>query len=214
MSDDKPIDRRRFFREGLRSLFDNVGRAANPVQRMLKQLEDVKQEFASLADETTHAEPPRSEGNSRFRILRPPGAQAEDDFLRICSACGNCVGVCPVNAIHIEPGKAGGAPFIIAEDQPCTLCDGLHCMNNCPSGALQPVPIGLIDMGTAQWKPDRCIRSQGTECTVCVDRCPIGPRAIELRDGKIAVHEEGCTGCGVCEHDCPTSPKAIVVKPR
>ena len=51
MSDDKPIDRRRFFREGLRGLFDNVGRAAGPVQRMLKQLEDVKQEFASLAAE-------------------------------------------------------------------------------------------------------------------------------------------------------------------
>jgi ferredoxin-type protein NapG len=191
MPDDKPIDRRRFFREGLRGLFENVGRAANPVQLILKQLEDVKQEFASLGADENH-------GSS----------------LRICSTCGNCVSICPVNAIHIEPGKAGGVPFIVAEDQPCTLCDGLHCMNNCPSGALQPVPIGLIDMGTAQWKPDRCIRSQGTECSICVERCPIGARAIELREGKIVVHEEGCTGCCVCEHDCPTSPRAIVVKPR
>ena len=36
---------------------------------------------------------------------------------------------------------------------------------------------------------------------------------MKLLDGKIAVHEEGCTGCGVCEHACPTTPKSIAVIP-
>jgi MauM/NapG family ferredoxin protein len=215
MSDDPPINRRRFFREGLRGLFDNIGRAAGPLQRMLHELEGVKAELGSLAaKESATPQEARSEKPNRLRILRPPGAKHEEEFLRTCSTCGNCVSACPVNAIHIEPGKAGGAPFIIAEDQPCTLCDGLNCMYSCPSGAILPVPIGLIDMGTAQWKPDRCLRTQGTECTMCVDRCPIGPKAIELRDGNVAVHPDGCTGCGVCEHECPTSPRAIVVIPR
>jgi ferredoxin-type protein NapG len=86
-------------------------------------------------------------------------------------------------------------------------------MYNCPTGAITAVPIGLIDMGTARWLEGRCVRSQGTECTMCVDRCPIGNRAIELVAGKVTIHPDGCTGCGVCEHECPTNPKSIVVIP-
>jgi NAD-dependent dihydropyrimidine dehydrogenase PreA subunit len=38
--------------------------------------------------------------------------------------------------------------------------------------------------------------------------------ALELIEGKVTVHEDGCIGCGVCEHHCPTLPKSIVVIPK
>jgi NAD-dependent dihydropyrimidine dehydrogenase PreA subunit len=86
-------------------------------------------------------------------------------------------------------------------------------MYHCPTGALQPIPLGQIRMGTAVWYPDTCVRSQGQDCTICVDRCPVGSVAIELVNDRIEVKPLGCIGCGVCQHDCPTDPKSIVVIP-
>jgi ferredoxin-type protein NapG len=232
MPDDQPIDRRRFFREGLRGLFTNLGQVAGPLQRALTELEQVQRQLGqavSDAPASPSARPPQrpaaSPGSAAGtggggaaageRILRPPGAKPDDeDFTTTCSTSGNCVNACPVQAIQLDPGRAGGAAFVVAEHQPCVLCDGLMCMYNCPSGAITAVPIGLVDMGTATWREDRCVRPDGTDCTMCVDRCPIGPRAIELLAGKVVVHRDGCTGCGVCEHACPTTPKSILVIPK
>jgi ferredoxin-type protein NapG len=87
-------------------------------------------------------------------------------------------------------------------------------MNNCPSGALQLVPLAEIDMGTAHWNEHLCVRSHGEDCTRCVDHCPVGTMALELIDNRIVVHEDHCTGCGVCQNNCPTDPKSIVVMPK
>ena len=232
--DDKPINRRAFFQEGLRELFRKVGDAAGPLQRALGEFEQTAKDLGNAARQAGSTSPEKTPpGPSRptppragkaaaptparpigLRILRPPGAKDEADFLATCSTCGNCVDACPVQCISIKPERAGGVPHIIASESPCVMCDGLLCMYSCPTGALTAIPIGLVDMGDARWFEDRCVRSAGTECTMCIDHCPIGPRAIELIDGKIAVHEEGCTGCGVCEHECPTTPKSILVIPR
>lgn len=196
-------------------MLGNIGKSADPLQRALGEFDKTRPAagIANAPAAARGAASPRRIVNA-LRILRPPGAKEDDaDFIGTCSRCQNCVTACPVQAIKLDDEVADGAPYIIAEQQPCVMCDGLLCMYNCPSGAITAVPIGLIDMGTAEWREGRCVRSEGTDCTMCVDRCPIGPRAIELRDGKIVVHLEGCTGCGVCEHDCPTSPKSIVVVP-
>jgi ferredoxin-type protein NapG len=148
-------------------------------------------------------------------VLRPPGALPEEQFTSVCSRCEECVRVCPARCIRIEPGgRGGGAPFIDVDTMPCVLCDGLLCMNKCPSGALLPTPLAEIRMGTAEWNETTCVRSRREECTTCVDQCPIGPAAIELLEGRVQVHPDGCVGCGVCEHYCPTVPKSIRVKPR
>jgi Fe-S-cluster-containing dehydrogenase component len=49
---------------------------------------------------------------------------------------------------------------------------------------------------------------------MCVDHCPVGPSALEILDGAVAVHQDACTGCGVCQNNCPTDPKSITVTPR
>ena len=74
------------------------------------------------------------------RRLRPPGALAEDRFLASCIKCGQCVQVCPVEAIHLADladGFGNGVPYIEARSQACDFsCDGLQCILACPTGAL------------------------------------------------------------------------------
>jgi ferredoxin-type protein NapG len=93
-------------------------------------------------------------------------------------------------------------------------------MNRCPSGALIPVPLLDIDMGTAVWREQSCLRTtrdqngSTQDCTICVDHCPLGSAAIELQRNRVVVKPLSCIGCGVCQQDCPTSPKSITVIPK
>ncbi|MGH7179478.1 MAG: 4Fe-4S dicluster domain-containing protein [Tepidisphaeraceae bacterium] len=198
--DDKPVDRRHFFRQGLRQLL-------RPIAAAIEPLEQAARHFGQIEIDPP-ARPVRGE------ILRPPGALKPDQtFLDTCSRCGDCVRVCPAQCIKIDTSGArgGGAPYINPDEMPCVVCDGLLCMHECPSGALVPVPLAHINMGVAVWNPETCVRRQGEDCRICVERCPVGEVAIQLRGDRIHVVEEGCIGCGVCQHDCPTNPKSIVV---
>jgi ferredoxin-type protein NapG len=72
--------------------------------------------------------------------LRPPGALEEQLFLASCIKCGQCVQVCPVEAIFLADifdGQGLGAPYIDARAQACDFsCDGLQCVLACPTGSL------------------------------------------------------------------------------
>jgi ferredoxin-type protein NapG len=72
--------------------------------------------------------------------LRPPGALEEDDFLAACIKCGQCVQVCPVEAIKLADltdGFGVGVPYIDSRDQACDFsCDAVQCVLACPTGAL------------------------------------------------------------------------------
>ena len=72
--------------------------------------------------------------------LRPPGALDEKDFLASCIKCGQCVQVCPVQAIKLADlvdGFGVGVPFIDARGQACDFsCDAVQCILACPTGAL------------------------------------------------------------------------------
>ncbi len=210
--DDRPLDRRRFFRQSLRKLLGPVVEAVeekvNEVSRGLEQSLGA----AGLAGK-------KNSGVSvSLRILRPPGALTEDDFLSACSRCGKCVEVCPAECIRMDESVAGGAPFIIASERACVVCSDLSCMMSCPSGALVPTRMFDIEMGLAEWSAESCLRSRGDSCRICVDDCPIGTKAIRLSSEAVGsgviVDEAACVGCGLCENHCPTGPKSIVVRPR
>jgi ferredoxin-type protein NapG len=72
--------------------------------------------------------------------LRPPGALDEKDFLASCIKCGQCVQVCPVQAIKLADladGYGVGVPHIDAREQACDFsCDAVQCILACPTGAL------------------------------------------------------------------------------
>ena len=86
--------------------------------------------------------------------LRPPGAVPEDQFLQMCIKCGQCLQVCPYNAIELE-GISGGASegmaFIDPRSRGCYLCPAFPCMLACPTGALDHFHnnINYVHMGMA-----------------------------------------------------------------
>ena len=54
--------------------------------------------------------------------LRPPGALDEKEYLSSCIKCGQCVQVCPVEAIFLADmldGQGQGAAYIDARNQAC-----------------------------------------------------------------------------------------------
>lgn len=154
-----------------------------------------------------------------LKLLRPPGAIDETRFVDACQRCGKCVEVCPAKAIkpvESETRALNGTPFIDADLAACVVCEGLLCTHVCPSGALLPVAMPAhINMGLAKVYETSCVRTNGEDCRICVERCPLGASAILIVESRATpvVVAEGCVGCGVCQYYCPTTPKAIVVQP-
>ena len=100
--------------------------------------------------------------------LRPPGALREEKFLAACIKCGQCVQVCPVEAIKLadlSDGLGIGVPHIDPRDQACDFsCDGLQCVLACPTGALiHEISFeSEVDMGVAKVvSPATCLAVQG-----------------------------------------------------
>ncbi|MCF6172347.1 MAG: 4Fe-4S dicluster domain-containing protein [Campylobacteraceae bacterium] len=87
-------------------------------------------------------------------ILRPPGAVSEDQFLKLCIKCGQCLQVCPYDAIELEDiggGASVGMAYIDPTKRGCYLCSAFPCMLACPSGALdhEHDNIKYVNMGVA-----------------------------------------------------------------
>ena len=103
-----------------------------------------------------------------IKRLRPPGALDEKPFLASCIKCGQCVQVCPVEAIKLADAGDGfgiGAPYIDARKQACDFsCDAVQCVLACPTGALthdidkkEQVRMGLAVLT----RPDTCLARLG-----------------------------------------------------
>ncbi|OAD19895.1 nitrate reductase, ferredoxin-type protein [Candidatus Thiomargarita nelsonii] len=100
--------------------------------------------------------------------LRPPGAIEEPAFLASCIKCGQCVQVCPVQAIRladIDEAMGVGVPYIDARAQACDFsCDAVQCILACPTGSLNHTIIKKeeVRMGLARVaRPEACLASQG-----------------------------------------------------
>ncbi|MBF0392676.1 MAG: 4Fe-4S dicluster domain-containing protein [Alphaproteobacteria bacterium] len=144
--------------------------------------------------------------------LRPPGALGEKDFLAACIKCGQCVQVCPVEAIVLADAEDGfglGAPYVDARAQACDFsCDAVQCILACPSGALSHTLNAKeqVRMGFARLdRPDLCLarlgqgfkgvaRSVGLHRYAKVDRWNPIP---------IADHPYDLPLCDLCVRECP-----------
>jgi polyferredoxin len=140
--------------------------------------------------------------NFHAKRIRPPGSVDEMDFLDRCIRCGECMKVCPNNALHPALGEAGleglWTPILIPRigycEESCVLCGQV-----CPTGAIrrftekerrgeegQP----LIKMGTAFYDFGRCLPwAMQIPCIVCEEFCPTSPKAIWVEKVEVPLRE-------------------------
>lgn len=148
-------------------------------------------------------------------LLRPPGALAEKDMLASCIKCGQCVQVCPVEAIKLADGEGGygiGVPYIDARTQACDFaCDTPQCVLACPTGSLSHHIDAKeqVNMGKARLsRPDACLarQGQGFKGKARGDDFPGIHRYIKVdrwNPIKIADHPYDLELCDLCVRECP-----------
>lgn len=165
------------------------------------------------------------------RLVRPPGARAEDDFLALCSRCGQCMKVCPTNVLQPSVTTAGfEGVFTPRMDYRNGYCEWAcnECGKVCPTGAINALTLSAkrrTRIGRAYIDKNRCIPwTDGKTCLVCQELCPVSPKAISIetvsstspdgnrvRLGRPQVIAERCIGCGVCEYNCPVPAEAAII---
>jgi polyferredoxin len=133
------------------------------------------------------------------RLIRPPGGLDEKSFLERCIRCGECMKVCPTNALQpalAEAGLEGLWTPVLAPRIGYCLPSCVLCGQVCPTGAIWEItqaekawlPASAaknakpIRVGTAFYNRGRCLPwAMATECLVCEEWCPTSPKAIYLQ---------------------------------
>ena len=139
-------------------------------------------------------------GNWHHKLIRPPGALTEEEFLKRCIKCGQCMRACPTNVI--QPGGIVGGlenlwtPILNNRigSSGCQL-SCVACGQVCPTSAIRPITlaekhglgdfaeVGPIKIGTAFFDRDRCLPwAMDKPCIVCEENCPVSPKAIYTRE--------------------------------
>jgi ferredoxin-type protein NapF len=156
-------------------------------------------------------------------LIRPPGSVNEEEFLARCIRCGECMKVCPTNAIQptlFEAGLVGlWSPVLNMKlgycEYECTLCTQV-----CPTDAIQELNFeekSATKIGMAFFDKNRCLPyASARSCIVCEEHCPTPEKAIWFEEVEVLnpagewvvvkqprVNPELCIGCGVCQNKCP-----------
>ena len=134
------------------------------------------------------------------RLIRPPGTLPEEEFLKRCIKCGQCMRICPTNVI--QPGGIEGGlenlwtPVLNNRigSSGCQL-NCVACGQVCPTAAIRPISLaeklgtgefaanGPVRLGTAFVDRSRCLAwAMNRACIVCEENCPVSPKAIYTRE--------------------------------
>lgn len=132
--------------------------------------------------------------------LRPPGALDERDLLSSCIKCGQCVQVCPVQAIKLadlNDGFGVGVPFIDARAQACDFsCDAVQCILACPTGSLtyeKPAGMTIRNGAPLAGKPVLLAKEKDAEPTLNLAE-RIGVARLTRPESCLAMQGKGFKG--------------------
>jgi ferredoxin len=165
---------------------------------------------------------------SHKKLLRPPMAREEHDFLTSCIRCEECIKACPTGVLKPAPFEHGfralWSPVMIPSEGFCQ--EGCNaCSTACPTDAIMKYPIEqkyAFKAGTAVFNASHCITTTENKfCLECVKVCPTD--AIVVNKGweppgggssdqpapkgstpsmPMMVSYDRCVGCGHCEFVC------------
>lgn len=115
-----------------------------------------------------------------------------------CIGLGDCVNVCPQNAICIENGIAH------IDTRKCIGC-GL-CAKTCPRGIIEIMADKERVLVTCNSREKGAIvKKKCTNgcigCKMCEKKCPTG--AIKVENNLAKIDYSLCTNCGECAKNCP-----------
>ncbi len=173
---------------------------------------------AFLTDRT-----PFTSVQGKHQLVRPPGALPEEEFLRTCIRCGECMKSCVTNTLQPSLWQSGLSGLwtprmdlrFAACEQNCNACGKV-----CPTQAIRSVSLEEkthAKVGTAILLKERClVWSQDKLCLICDEICPYNAIVFRTIDGyrRPVVIASKCNGCGFCETRCPVGgTSAIVVVP-
>jgi MauM/NapG family ferredoxin protein len=161
---------------------------------------------------------------SKYQLIRPPGAIPETEFLRTCIRCGECMKSCLTNTLQPclwESGFSGlWTPKMELRlapcDQNCNVCGKV-----CPTQAIRSVSLEEkthAKVGTAILRKEMClVWAENKLCLICDEICPYNAIVFRPVEGyrRPVVIASKCNGCGFCEQRCPVKGEsAIVVVPN
>ncbi len=120
-----------------------------------------------------------------------------------CFGLGDCMAVCPVDAVCIKDGIAR----IITHK--CIGCG--RCVKVCPNGIITLIPAEKpVRVRCSSPEKGIAVRQSCTAgcigCKKCEKECPVN--AITVMDNLSVIDYEKCISCGKCVSVCPT--KCIV----
>ena len=168
----------------------------------------------------------RTTADFSAKAIRPPGTVEEQEFLKRCIKCDQCIRVCPTNVLQpagMEAGIEGiWTPVMNFRMGSCQL-NCTACGQVCPTGAIQRISVeqklglgefakdGPVKLGTAHFDVGRCLPwSKNTPCVVCEEVCPTSPKAIHceyrqmlIRDGKKQVTSATATTVTLADYPPP-----------
>ncbi|MBN2209808.1 MAG: 4Fe-4S binding protein, partial [Sedimentisphaerales bacterium] len=145
-----------------------------------------------------------SSRNWNPKVIRPPGSLPEEEFLKACLKCGQCMRACPTNVLQpaaLEAGVEGiWTPILNNRIGRGCMLDCTACSQVCPTAAITPITIerkrglgkytenGPLRLGTSFVDRNRCLPwAMDKPCGVCEEVCPVSPKAIFMRTSEITL---------------------------